>query len=98
MIVELGIALGVGDSIEKVGVREDGNVPVAVRGTGEGIRLLVAVGISVGTHSTREIDNAPTIKPIEINAITSALLKSRPPRINQPLWLFVLHRQSGAIR
>jgi hypothetical protein len=72
---EVGVFVGVGDASESVGMG------VAVKGTGDGSTLLVAVGTAFGTNSTSEMERAPMINPIEISATINALLKSRPGRI-----------------
>jgi hypothetical protein len=83
VLVNVGVMLGVGDSSPRVGVSVGGKVnvavgvKVAVKGTGEENRISVAVGVACGTNSTSEMDNAPTINPIEIKATTSALPKPR---------------------
>lgn len=75
VFVNVGVMVGVGDSRPGVDVR------VAVTGAGDGSRLLVAVGAASGTNSTNEMDNAPTVNPIEMMATTSAFPKSRTPCI-----------------
>jgi hypothetical protein len=87
VLVEVCVLLGVGDSSAIVGVKVGTNVGVAVRGAGEGSTLFVAVTVACGTNSTNEMDNAPTIKPTEIKATTSALPKSRKCIISS-LWLY----------
>ena len=87
VFVGVDVRLGVGDSRPSVGVNVGGIVAVAVRGRGEGGSLSTAVEVACGANSTREMDNAPTINPIEIKATTSALPKSRK-RIISFLWLY----------
>ena len=81
MDVDVGAGLGVGDSSPAVWVIVGTNVMVAVWGAGEGNKKLVGVGAACGTNSTSEMDNAPTVNPIEIRATTSAFLRSRMPCI-----------------
>lgn len=81
VVVNVGVMLGVGDSSPRVGIRVGGNVEVAVKGAGDGSRFEVAEGAAAGANSTMEMDNAPTINPIEIRATTSAFPKSRNPCI-----------------
>ena len=81
VFVNVGVIVGVEVFSSSVGIRVGGIVGVAVRGAGDGSRLLVAVGDASGTNSTNEMDNAPTINPIEISATTSAFPRSRTPFI-----------------
>jgi hypothetical protein len=79
VLVCVGVTLGVGDSSPIVGVCVGGTVIVTVIGAGERGMALAAVGVTCGANSTSEMDNAPTINPTEINAITSALPNPRKP-------------------
>jgi hypothetical protein len=81
VFVNIGVMLGVGDSNPVVGVNVGINVDVAVSGTGDGSRLVVAVGAACGENSTRDMDNAPIVNPIEIKATASAFVKPRKSRI-----------------
>lgn len=73
VFVEAGSMAGVGVEIE---------VGVAVKGAGDGNRpSVVDAGEACGANSTREIDKAPAINPIDTRAVKSALKKPREPCI-----------------
>lgn len=86
VIVDVGVSLGVGDLSPRVGVRVGSGVSVTVNGTGDGIGLSAAtVGVTSGTNSTSEMDNAPTINPTDITATTRAL-----PIPGSPLFFIII--------
>lgn len=82
VLVNVNVAVGVKDSIPRVGMVVGVSVGVEVNGSGDENRLSVIVGAASGTNSTNEIDNAPIINPTEIRATTSAFPRSRMPCIN----------------
>jgi hypothetical protein len=81
VFTRLGVTEGVEVSKLWAGVSEGGGVSVAVTGTGEGNTIFVGVGVGSGLNSTKEIDKAPMINPMEMTAVTSALPNSRKFRI-----------------
>jgi hypothetical protein len=92
VLVDVDVALGVGDSTAIVGVNVGVDVRVAVNGRGDGGMTFVTVAVACGTNSTKETDKAPTTKPAEIKATTSALPKSRK-RIISFLWFYYFFPQ-----
>lgn len=70
----MGVKLAA-SSTAGAGVEIEGGV--AVKGAGDGNRISVDAEEVCGANSTREMDKAPTINPIDIRAVKSALKKPR---------------------